>query len=89
MNNQTFQIILYKLGEKFLNYILNLDGFIFEDRGFSYELLVSDLYGFNQKQVEVLEKLNSYIQKSEFMSAQNPNTTIKLFLNLFKQKPGS
>jgi len=89
MNKQTFQIILFKVGEKFLNYILNLDGVIFEDKGFSYEQLVSDLYGFNQGQVEVLEKLNSYIQQSEFISAQNPNTTIKLFLldygNIFNE----
>lgn len=87
MDNRTFQTILFKVGEKFLNYILNFQGKILDDRRFGDDRMISDLYGFNQNQIECLYILNKYIQECDFLSSQNPHTTIKQYLfnngNLF------
>lgn len=66
MDNRTFQTILFKVGEKFLNYILNFQGKILDDRRFGDDRMISDLYGFNQNQIECLYILNKYIQECDF-----------------------
>lgn len=73
MDNQNFELILFKTGEKFLQYLLDFKEPI-------VRLKKIDEYAFNGKQLETLNTLNSLIEQSEILSNNNPHSNIKQYL---------
>ncbi|MBK9248614.1 MAG: hypothetical protein IPM69_10990 [Ignavibacteria bacterium] len=73
MNNQEIGLILSKVGEKFLQYVLNCNEPILQLRN-------DENYQFNPIQLHVLNELCRLITESEVTVSQNPNFTIKHFL---------
>lgn len=76
MDNQSFGLILFKTGEKFLQYILNYNGTITHSKN------IAD-YGFQPNQLEVLNNLKSLIYTCEILARDNPHSTIKQYLFSF------
>ena len=76
MNSQNFELILFKTGEKFLQYILNYSGSVIRSKNI-------DEYGFQSSQLEVLNNLGSLIEKCEILSRGNPHSTLKQYLFSF------
>lgn len=73
MDNKKLELILFKVGEKFLQYILNYDKPI-------VRLNNIDEYNFQLNQLEVLDTLNLLIEKCEVLSSGNHHSTIKQYL---------
>jgi hypothetical protein len=73
MNSKRFDSILFKTGEKFLQYILNYN------KPFSRFIPIED-YSFQSKQIKALDRLSILIDKCENEAKDNPNTSLKHYL---------
>lgn len=67
MDNQKLEIILFKVGEKFIQYVLN----------FNQPIIEYDKLKFTSSQIEVLNEIWTIIIKCESQSSRSPYTTIK------------
>ncbi|MBU2920198.1 hypothetical protein KO504_02510 [Winogradskyella psychrotolerans] len=73
MNNKDLKLVIFKVGEKFLQYILNYNQPLIQRKK-------DDVYKFNNEQIETIKKIVSLIHQCEIASAQNPYSTIKQYL---------
>lgn len=73
MNKSIFELILYKVGGRFLEYVLNYESEI------NQNLMFED-YNFSTKQIESLIKLNKIIISSEIDSNKIPLHSLKYFI---------
>jgi len=73
MSNPNLELILFKVGEKFLQYVLNYNEPI-------VRLKKDHEYRFNKQQIEVIKRIESLIHKCEITSTQNLHSTIKQHL---------
>lgn len=73
MRNKNLDLVIFKVGEKFLQYVLNYNEPLNEQKK-------DDSYEFNNQQIDTIDKIVNLILKSEIESAQNPHSTIKQYL---------
>ena len=73
MNNKDLELVIFKVGEKFLQYVLNYHLPLIRQKK-------DDVHKFNNEQIKTIKKIISLIHQCEIASAQNPYSTIKQYL---------